>query len=77
MRNHRGGIVYNIVMKAKKSDDTDDDGEITRDINVKEISYDISHLKKDDFGEEPGAFSNTETEALRYHAEPTAGKYTI
>jgi hypothetical protein len=74
IRNHRGGRGSNIVMKAKKSDD---DGEITRDINVKEISYDISHLKKDDFGVEPGAFSNTETEALRYHAEPTAGKYTI
>jgi len=66
MRNHRGGRGSNIVMKAKKSDD-----------DIQEISYDISHLKKDDFGVEPGAFSNTETEALKYHAEPTAGKYTI
>lgn len=66
MRNHRGGRGSNIVMKAKKSDD-----------DIQEISYDISHLKKDDFGFEPGAFSNTETEALKYHAEPTAGKYTI
>jgi len=66
MRNHRGGRGSNLVMKAKKSDD-----------DIQEISYDISHLKKDDFGVEPGAFSNTETEALKYHAEPTAGKYTI
>jgi len=66
MRNHRGGRGSKIVMKAKKSDD-----------DIQEISYDISHLKKDDFGVEPGAFSNTETEALKYHAEPTAGKYTI
>jgi len=66
MRNYRGGRGSNIVMKAKKSDDY-----------IQEISYDISHLKKDDFGVEPGAFSNTETEALKYHAEPTAGKYTI
>lgn len=43
----------------------------------KDIKYDISHLKKGDFGNEPGAFSETETMALKYHSEPTPGKYTI
>lgn len=48
-----------------------------KDLTKKEIKYDISHLQKKDFENEPGAFSETETEALRYHAEPIAGKYTI
>jgi len=48
-----------------------------KDIKKNEIKYDISHLQKQDFGKEPGSFSDTETEALRYHAEPVAGKYTI
>lgn len=68
-------------MRATQSDDViNDPVDIkvdVKDIKKKEIKYDISHLQKQDFGKEPGAFSETETEALRYHAEPVAGKYTI
>lgn len=76
MRRSNLGARSSVVMKAKKSDE-DIESYDPAGMIKKEIKYDISHLKKGDFGNEPGAFSETETLALKYHAEPTPGKYTI
>ena len=44
--------------------------------NVKEFYYDVSHLHDEDFDVEHQELDE-ETEALKYHALPQPGKYTI
>lgn len=42
---------------------------------IKEIKYDISHLHEEDF--DSNNVPEEESEALKYHAYPEPGKYTI
>jgi hypothetical protein len=62
-----------MMMKASAQDqEADEMKDYVLPIVKKEFNYDISHLHEDDFDRPEG-----ETEALKYHAYPIPGKYTI
>lgn len=63
-------------MQAKKKNQPEEEDALKDYVmpEVKEFKYDISHLQEDDFEKK---VEDEETEALKYHALPVPGKYTI
>lgn len=67
-----------VESKSSKKQKQKELDEIMADYKVpkfKEFKYDVSHLHEEDFESEERL--EEETEALKYHAFPTPGKYTI